>query len=324
MTCARREIVDPKQPGIYHCTSRCVRRAFLCGNDPLSGKSFEHRREWIRSRLRTLVDIFAIEVVAYAVMNNHLHSLLRTRPDIARDWSNEEVARRWRSLFPLRRVKGKPATPSKEELDAILSQPALVARYRKRLSCLSWFNRCLNENIARRANHEDECKGRFWEGRFKCQRVYDVAGILACSVYVDLNPIRAGIARTPEQSDHTSIQDRIFEYQRSAPARCRAWAKIPLVSIAEVSKRSLTLPEYIKLVDETGRLIVEGKGSISEELAPILQRLNISGAHWVETTKSLGRMFRRVVGPVQRIKTAAARANKNWFHGLSSARVAFG
>ena len=323
MTSPRGEIVDPKQVGIYHCVSRCVRRAFLCGQDPLSGKSFDHRRKWIRSRLRTLVDIFAIEVVAYAVMSNHLHSVLRTRPDIVRGWSDEEVAIRWRNLYPRRRVKGKPATPSKEEIEAILSQPELVVEYRKRLSSLSWFNGRLNEVIARMSNREDECKGRFWEGRFKCQRVYDLSGILACSVYVDLNPIRAGIAKTPEGSDHTSIQDRIFEQQKSAPAKHKEWSKIPLVSIADISGKQLTLPEYIKLVDETGRQIVAGKASISKELAPILERLNISGEHWVETAKSCGRMFRRVVGPVERIREAAVTAKKNWFHGLTSARAAF-
>lgn len=323
MTCARRDIVDPKQVATYHCMSRCVRRAFLCGKDRFSGKSFEHRRKWIRSRLCFLVGIFGIEVMAYAVMSDHLHSLLRSRPDVVRRWSDEEVARRWRLLFPLRRTRGQPANPSEEEIQAITLQPKLVALYRERLSSISWFNRCLNENIARRANEEDDCTGRFWEGRFKCQRALDVAGILACGVYVDLNPVRAGMAKTPEQSDHTSIQDRIFEYQASAPARHKGWAKIPLVSIPEMTEHRLTLPEYIKLVDETGRRLVSGKARVCPELAPILERLQISSEHWVETTKNLGRLFRRVVGPVEPMERAAAAAKKCWFQGVRSARLAF-
>lgn len=323
MTCARRDIVDRQEVGVYHCISRCVRRAFLCGVDALSGKSFEHRREWIRARLSALVEVFAVEVIAYAAMNNHLHSVLRTRPDIAREWSDEEVARRWRMLFPRRRVGGIPAMPTEEEIAEIVSTPERVALYRERLSCISWFNRCLNENIARRANAEDECKGRFWEGRFKCQRVCDVAGIIACSAYVDLNPIRAGMAQRPEESDHTSIQDRIFEHVGSAPVKHAAWAKIPLVGIEEASEGSLTLEEYIQLVDETGRLMVAGKASISPDLAPVLERLSISGEHWVETAKSLGRRFRRVVGTVEQLRNAAVRAKKSWFHGLSPARLAF-
>ncbi|HQH29075.1 MAG TPA: hypothetical protein PLP17_16900, partial [Oligoflexia bacterium] len=161
MTCARREIVEVDKVGVYHCVTRCVRRAFLCGKDSLTGKSFEHRREWIRARLSTLSGIFAVEVAAYAVMSNHLHSVIKIRPDLAKEWPDEEVARRWRLLFPLRRKKdGSPAEPIELEIAAITRQDDLVALYRKRLADLSWFNRCLNENIAKRANYEDHCTGR--------------------------------------------------------------------------------------------------------------------------------------------------------------------
>ena len=323
MTYARHEIVDSEEVGTYHCISRCVRRAFLCGDDAPSGKSFEHRREWIRSRLRHLVDVFAIEVVAYSVMSNHLHSLLRVRPDVADTWSAQEVAVRWRTLFPLRRVRGKPATPNDDEIEAIVSQPKILVLYRARLKSLSWFNRCLNENIARRANAEDECTGRFWEGRFKCQRIFDVASIIACSTYIDLNPIRAGIARTIEQSDHTSIQDRIVARTKEYPPQYHAWAKVPLVSIADITKKTMTLDEYISLVDETGRLVVEGKANVSPGIAPVLERLKLAPEHWIETTQRYKHKFRRVVGSTQRLKEAAAAAGKHWFQGLSSARLLF-
>lgn len=203
MTCARSEIVDPNEVGYYHCVSRCVRRAFLCGYDRYLGKCFEHRKSWIRARLKLLCEVFAIECISFAVMTNHLHVLLRTRPDTVPQWSDEEVAKRWCKLFPAR------PEALEEKIKRIMSDPALVQLYRARLSDLSWFNRCLKENIARRANAEDECTGRFWQGRFKCQVIESPAALLSCSVYMDLNPIRAGMAKTPEASDYTSVQVRI-------------------------------------------------------------------------------------------------------------------
>lgn len=208
MATPRRLLVNPSVSGVFHCVSRCVRRAFLCGRDAYSGRDYEHRRYWIRDRLRALAELFAIEVCAYAVMTNHVHTVLRTLPEQAKDWSDEEVARRWLTLFP--GPGGTPGRPPESPAIELLSQDAeRLEICRERLADLSWFMRCLNEPIARRANREDECKGRFWEGRFQCQRLEDEGAILACMIYVDLNPVRAGIAESLEESDLTSAQDRI-------------------------------------------------------------------------------------------------------------------
>ena len=323
MTYARSEIVTDGEVGLYHCVSRCVRRAFLCGKDSLSGRSFEHRRLWIRSRLSTLTEIFAIEVFAYAVMSNHLHSLIRVRPDVAEKWSPEEVARRWRTLFPLRRINGVAAKPNEEEIAALVLQRDKISLYRSRLANISWFNRCLNENIARRANAEDECKGRFWEGRFKCQRIFDLGAVLACAAYIDLNPIRAGLAKTIESSDHTSIQDRIDLRNRQPPKRRANWPHVPLISIPQMTNGLLTLNDYLSLVDQTGRMIVEGKSHLSPEIAPILDRLRVKATAWLATTEHFKRKFRRVVGTEDDLRRAAARIGREWFHGIQSARAAF-
>ena len=139
---ARSETYNPNEIGTFHCVTRCVRRAFLCGFDELSRRSFEHRREWIRQRLLILVEVFAIEVFAYAVMSNHIHSLLKTRPDIPKQWSDREVARRWRLLFPKRRRKdGAAEEPNEQEILALIASPERIEILRERLSNLSWFNR---------------------------------------------------------------------------------------------------------------------------------------------------------------------------------------
>jgi REP element-mobilizing transposase RayT len=210
MALPRSKYVQEGQEGVYHCFSRCVRRAFLYGYDALTRQDFSHRKAWLVDRLRLLSAIFAIEVCAYAIMENHYHTILRTRPDIVASWSNREVAIRWLTLFPRHDgPSGVAGPPSEKQICALADCPERIEELRRRLCSLSWFMGRLNEFIARAANKEDKVKGRFWETRFKCQVLLDEAAIAACMVYVDLNPIRAGLAPTPEESSFTSIQERI-------------------------------------------------------------------------------------------------------------------
>ena len=198
MALPRSKYVQEGQEGVYHCYCRCVRRAFLCGFDKLTGRDFSHRKALLLERLRQLAGIFAIEVCAYAILATHYHLILRVRPDIVALWSDREVARRWLILFPRHRdSKGMPLPPEEKDICALVDCPERIAELRRRLSSLSWFMGRLNEFIARAANKEDGVKGRFWESRFKCQVLLDEAGIVAGMVYVDLNLIRAGVAETP-------------------------------------------------------------------------------------------------------------------------------
>ena len=196
--------------GFYHTWSRCVRRAYLCGEDPVTGRDLSYRKDWIVARLKLFARCFAVDVCDYSIMSNHLHLVLRTRPDLVDTWSDVEVARRWWTLFPKRKNEdGTAKVPKPKELEVLMADADALAEKRRRLSSLSWFMGRLKEWVARRANKEDESSGRFWEGRFKCQALVDDAAVLACSMYVDLNPIRAGLAETPEESEYTSAKDRI-------------------------------------------------------------------------------------------------------------------
>ena len=217
MALPRSKYVREGQEGVYHCFSRCVRRAFLYGYDALTQRDYSHRKAWLVDRLRYLAAVFAIEVCAYAIMENHYHTILRTRPDIVASWSDREVAIRWLILFPRHDgAKGVVAPPSEKQICAVADCPERIAELRRRLCSLSWFMGRLNEFVARAANKEDGAKGRFWESRFKCQVLLDDAAIAACMVYVDLNPIRAGLVASPEESDFTSIQERIRAWQKEA------------------------------------------------------------------------------------------------------------
>jgi REP element-mobilizing transposase RayT len=178
---ARRDIVHEKCVGVYHCIARCVRRAFLCGTDSYSHRDYSHRKAWILDRLRALAGLFGVEVCGYAIMSNHLHLVLRNRPDSVEQWSDAEVALRWRKLFPQRDdVTGEPAEPDDHDLAMLMANADRLATLRGRLSSLSWFMRCLCEWVARAANREDGSAGRFWAGRFKSQPLLDEAALLAC------------------------------------------------------------------------------------------------------------------------------------------------
>ena len=150
---ARGEYLDPQTIQIVHVTSRCVRRAFLCGFDPYSGKCYEHRRQWICERLEFLASVFAIDCLTFAVLSNHMHLILRSRPDIVRGWSDEQIARRWLRLCPVRKDQnGEPVEPSDSELSLILNNPRRIAELRIRLSDISWWMRMTTEKIAKQVD----------------------------------------------------------------------------------------------------------------------------------------------------------------------------
>jgi hypothetical protein len=206
----RNQVFDESVVGVYHAYTRCVRRAFLFGVDPYTGRDYDHRKSWVFDGLRKLAGVMALDVLDFALLDNHLHLVLRNRPDIVETWSDQEVARRWWELCPERRDEdGSASEPHACEMNHWLHDPEKMAELRRRLSHISWFMRFLCQPLAVRANREDEVTGHFFERRFGCDRLLDESAVLACSLYVDLNWIRAGKADTPEQSEFTSAYQRI-------------------------------------------------------------------------------------------------------------------
>lgn len=207
---SRAELFDPHEVAVAHVFARTVRRCFLFGEDPISGKNFNHRKQWIEDHLQDFAASFGIDLLSFAILSNHFHLILRSRPDVVASWDDTEVARRWLSLCPRRRhADGSAQEPTETELNTIRRCPVRLAEIRSRLSNISWWMRLLCQRVAMRANREDEENGRFFQDRYKAVRLLDEASLLACAAYVDLNPIRAAIAETLETSDHTSLQRRI-------------------------------------------------------------------------------------------------------------------
>jgi putative transposase len=294
MTIARSRQISLQDTPYYHVVSRCVRRAFLCGEDTHSGQSYEHRRQWVVDRLSQLSRLFAIGVCAYAVMNNHYHLVLKVEPDAANRWSEREVAERWVALFqwPLLVRRWYQGELLIEPERVVVEQ--LIGKWRERLHSISWFVRLLNENLARQANQEDGCKGHFWEGRFKSQALLTESALLACMAYVDLNPIRAAIADRPEESDYTSIKQRL-DAEQSAPSSPPLL--LPFSSKGEPDCLPYAFIDYLTLVDGTGRAIrADKRGHIPANLAPILQRLGLDATQWLRQVTLFKRQGIRAVG----------------------------
>jgi len=277
MTIARSQQVSLDHTPYYHCTTRCVRRAFLCGKDRYSGNDFEHRRQWLEGRLTMLSMVFAIDLLAYAIMSNHYHVVIRINADKAASWSNDEVVERWKKLY------------SPPDHPADLAQ---VELWRERLMSLSWFMRAINEPLARLANREDQCKGRFWEGRFKSQALLDESALLRCMAYVDLNPVRAGIATTPESSLHTSVKARIDGHSHHL---------LPFQTQSNRSDAAIPfeLNDYLELIDWTGRALRPDKrGAIGTREPPILSRIGWASDTWVKEMRYYGKWYYRAVGSI--------------------------
>jgi hypothetical protein len=239
------------------------------GYDRRTKQQVSHRRDWIRNRMEFLASIFMIDVLAHGVLSNHYHIILRNRPDRVAGLSDREVAMRiWRlqhetdgTYTPRRRSSRRKSSKVRErKLDAMIADKSRLEEYRRRLSSISWFMNHLNHSIALRANEEDKTSGRFWEGRFVSEPIRTLEQLFSAMVYVDLNPIRAGLALTPEEGTHTSIFERLttLREQRGEPT---PWAKSRDARLQPRTERSewvqvqQELDDWLSPIDERDELL---------------------------------------------------------------------
>jgi hypothetical protein len=240
-------------------------------------------------------------------MSNHYHIVIRIDVDEVKRWTDHEVARRWMQIFSgpllMHQYLGN-VDLTEPELEHVAD---LFTTWRNRLSDLSWFMRCLNEPIARMANSEDHCTGRFWEGRFKSQALLDARAVLACMAYVDLNPIRAAMAKTPEQSDYTSIQERI----RQPGNNC-----LRPFTEHECDGIPFKLKDYLELVDWGGREVKHNKrGHIPAKAPPILVRLRMDAAPVLDYLSEDNLPSFGAIGPVSMLKVFAKSVGRKFIKG---------
>ena len=316
----RSKIVSLDVSPWYHCTSRCVRRAFLCGTE--NGISYEHRRGWIEERILQLSQIFAIDVSAYAVMSNHFHVVLHVDQDKASDWDLRTLFEHWGQLFSLPPLVEQYLKNASMDAVFLTEVEQYAATYRERLTSISWFMRTLNEPIARRANQEDGCRGHFWESRFSSTLLADEAAVLACMVYVDLNPVRANMADTPEASDYTSIKARIDcpeKTEQLMPFLIKHKPEMPETCIP------FSWTDYLQLVDWTGRAVRNDKrGHIAQDAPQILERLNLDTNEWLKQHHQLEIYYPVFMGHWEKLRSACQQLKQKCCRGAARSRLLFG
>lgn len=355
----RGELFAADEIAVVHVMNRVVRRCFLMGDDPVSGKNFDHRKRWIEDELERSAANFGIDLIAFSLMSNHMHLVLRSRPDVVEAWDDTEVARRWLMLCPKRKdEQGRAKEPSEPELNSIRFDGDKTAEIRRRLSDISWWMRLLCQRIAQRANRDDGEEGKFWQSRYRGVRLLDEEAILAAAAYVDLNPIRAALAETIEDSDFTSVQRRVQslvldDEDASEGLRSTATLDHPEVTppsrpdvclspvhIDELSEAlgpqpsggnqrcsdkgfvSMTATDYVQLLDWTSRQIMPGKrGSTPIEAPPIFDRLRIKPAAWCELVTNFGILFSLVAGQPHRVDEFRSRGRRSRFHLRSRTRT---
>jgi REP element-mobilizing transposase RayT len=328
MTKARSQQVCLEATPYYHCISRCVRKAFLCGVDFITKQSYEHRRGWLEETIIRQAEVFAIDVAAYAVMSNHYHVVLHINKNDADIWSLDDVIERWHALYKGNALSQRYLMSGDFSEAEYHRLSEFVEIWRERLMNISWFMKRLNECISRQANYEDNCTGRFWEGRFKSQALLDEKALAACLAYVDLNPVRAGMAKTPDTSDYTSIKIRAKKAKTAHTVnhpRQQAKGLMPFVGNPR-DTMSVGLPfkltDYLELVELTGRQIRHNKkGYIEKHQPPILQRLGIEVESWMKMTTSFETTFKDLVGNPTLMDSAIALLDRKRRPGIANCKA---
>lgn len=302
MTYPRSHLIEPSG-GVYHLSSRCVRRAFLCGTDAVTGRNYAHRKQWLENRILALAEIFAVDLFGYAVMDNHYHMVVRLDPSQSTTWSDEDVADRWLALSPQRSNDPEAEQHAAMRKDTILKDAQLLQTYRDRLCSISWLMRYINEPLARLSNAEDDCKGRFWESRFVSQRLLDENAVLACMVYVDLNPVRAGIADDATEARHTSLAHRIAQDQDQGRGRAQLR---PVNASHEPLPVDCTLEDYISLV----RWTVVAQQSTRPSRPSRL--IGVSAELWLHHYLPKPKCWQRALGSAEHLRAYARQLGQRW------------
>jgi REP element-mobilizing transposase RayT len=308
MVTPRSWVAPPGTGGTFHVISRCTRRAWLLHGD------HAHRREWFCALAAELLAEFRIDLHAYALMANHVHLVLRPRPDLVAGLSDLQVAEAGHRVMPLRGGAGRsPLPPTAAVHQQLAEATAWQQEYRLRLCSLSWLLRCLKQRFAKRANVESACTGHFWESRFHSVPLLDLGAVVACMAYVDLNPFRAGVVSRPEEAAYTSLGARLGSVPLGQGEAALAAHLTPLAEVAplgpwsgELPRCDLDLPTYHHLI----------LAAVQRTTAPAIRAgsLTTSPSDWVTCMMAAGNFQGTAVGSPEHRQRFGALLGRSRIH----------
>jgi REP element-mobilizing transposase RayT len=332
MATPRHRIVSPDITAYYHCTSRCVRGSFLCGRDQVTNKNYEHRRRWLRDRLIELAGIFRIRIGAFAIMENHFHVVLFLDFHNAAKIRSKEILQRWHKIFKGTEISQRYITGDYLTFAECRQLVKNISVWRRKLCDIGWFMRCVKEPLARLANKEDDCTGRFWEGRYHSQALLDARAIAACMVYVDLNPYRAGMCSQPKSDKYTSLAMRTKDFSSASNSDLSSVTKALLPFSNEIRSSTVTsesLPvsreQYFSLLDNAARIARLGKDGLPLKIPEsVFFHLGLKSKNWAELVNNFGKHFFTMAGSRSAMSLACKKLGKRHTWGMATGQSLLG
>ncbi len=250
----------------YHIISRVSRGEFLLDDD---GK------EYFMNLMFKLAKAYYVDITSFAIMSNHFHILLSNRRDEVEKATKDELFSKYKEAY------GNNAEPPegsfiKKSYEIEYDEDGGVERLRKRLGSVSRYIQELKQGFTKWYNYKNKCKGVLWADRFKGIAISKGDAELICSAYVDLNPVRAGIVKKPEDYRWSSIGLRVRNAGKSKKVLSTIQIEKPHIKIIEDvkgeyrrvkewKKEVVSFSVYRAFVYDSGKVKKDGASSISEQ-----------------------------------------------------------
>ena len=222
----RKSRIKAEGAAYYHCMSRVIEKRHIFG---------DVEKEKFVKLMHKLADFCGMEIITFAVLNNHFHALLKEPEKI--EVSDKELLRRLAIIYSARQVQEIAEKLSALRQAGCHDAAAELKRcYTYRMHDISFFFKSLKQNFSQWYNRRNDRLGPLWDQRFKSVLVENSDHALrTMAAYIDLNPVRAGLVEDPKDyrfsgygaamGGCTGAQDGIRHIAQSF-GQCASWKRI--------------------------------------------------------------------------------------------------